>query len=297
MTKFLKDWALVLSIFFGILFNSFLVYLAPAVPYLISIMLFLAFAKVDFSTFKLNKMHCIMFVLQISLAILLFFIFSPFNDILAQGAMMCVLIPTAASASVVVGMLGGSIASVATYTLFSNIAIALLLPIILSLVGIEASATFMQSIFIVGKNVLPIFILPLILALIINNKLKFLQSKVSMLFPYSFYLWAISLMIVMGKTFNSLIVGHNNDLLFIELSLAVISFVLCILQFYIGRKIGKKFNDTITAGQSFGQKNTIVGIWLSHMYLHPYASIAPACYVIWQNFINSYEIWKSKKTK
>ena len=161
--------------------------------------------------------------------------------------------------------------------------------------GIEADASFAQSLVIVAKNVLPIFILPLLLAYLINSKLKFLHKKVEKLFPYSFYLWAISLMIVMVKTFNSLINGHTNELLYIELSLAAISFFLCVFQSYIGRKIGSHYGQSISGGQSFGQKNTIVGIWLSHMYLHPYASIAPACYVIWQNFINSYEIWKSKK--
>ena len=142
MQKIFKDWALVFAILFGILFNKYLVYLSSLVPYLIATMLFTAFAKVNFSTFKLNKMHAIMFTIQIALSLLLYIFISPFNDILAQGAMICVLIPTAASASVVVGMLGGSISSVAIYTLFSNVALAILLPFLLSIVVIESTGSF-----------------------------------------------------------------------------------------------------------------------------------------------------------
>ena len=296
MQKIIKDWTLVFAILFGLLFNSYLVYLSPLVPYLIATMLFMAFAKVDFTSFRLNKMHLIMFTIQIVSALALYIAISPFNEIVAQGAMICVLIPTAASASVVVGMLGGSIASVAIYTLFSNIAIAILLPFLLSIVGIEAQDSFIKSIFIVSKNVLPIFIIPLFAAYLINKYMVKVRKKVEILFPYSFYLWAFSLMIVMGKTFNSLIFGNREEgSLIIEVILAAVSFLLCAAQFYVGRKIGKRFNETITGGQSFGQKNTIIGIWLSLMYLHPTASIAPYCYVIWQNFLNSYEIWKFKR--
>ena len=42
--------------------------------------------------------------------------------------MICFLCPTATAAPVITGMLGGSIERVATYTLASNIAVALLVP-------------------------------------------------------------------------------------------------------------------------------------------------------------------------
>ena len=192
MQKIIKDWTLVFAILFGLLFNSYLVYLSPLVPYLIATMLFMAFAKVDFTSFRLNKMHLIMFTIQIVSALALYIAISPFNEIVAQGAMICVLIPTAASASVVVGMLGGSIASVAIYTLFSNIAIAILLPFLLSIVGIEAQDSFIKSIFIVSKNVLTIFIIPLFAAYLINKYMVKVRKKVEILFPYSYYLWAFS---------------------------------------------------------------------------------------------------------
>jgi len=44
-----------------------------------------------------------------------------------------------------------------------------------------------------------------------------------------------------------------------------------------------------------GQKNTILAIWMAQMYLNPISSIAPGAYVLWQNIINSYQVWLHRK--
>ena len=64
----------------------------------------------------------------------------------------------------------------------------------------------------------------------------------------------------------------------------------------IGRKIGSRFNDKITGGQSLGQKNTVLAIWLALAYLDPITSIAPAAYVAWHNIMNSYQIYHHNHT-
>ena len=58
----------------------------------------------------------------------------------------------------------------------------------------------------------------------------------------------------------------------------------------MGRKVGAHFRDKVTGGQSLGQKNTVLAIWLALTYLDPIASIAPAAYVAWHNIVNSYQI-------
>ena len=52
----------------------------------------------------------------------------------------------------------------------------------------------------------------------------------------------------------------------------------------------------ITAGQAFGQKNTALGVWMAQMYLNPLSSIGPAAYIIWQNLLNSYQLWRAGKS-
>jgi len=65
----------------------------------------------------------------------------------------------------------------------------------------------------------------------------------------------------------------------------------------MGRMIGAKYGERIAAGQALGQKNTIFAIWMAQTYLSPLVSIAPAAYVLWQNTINSYQIWKARTKK
>ena len=64
----------------------------------------------------------------------------------------------------------------------------------------------------------------------------------------------------------------------------------------MGRSVGRLFGRSIEAGQALGQKNTGFAIWIAFMYLTPLASVGPGCYILWQNTINSIEIWKKRKT-
>lgn len=67
----------------------------------------------------------------------------------------------------------------------------------------------------------------------------------------------------------------------------------------LGKLIGKKYYNTIAGGQGLGQKNTVLAIWMALTYLNPLASIGPASYVVWQNSINSFQLWikERKETK
>lgn len=104
--------------------------------------------------------------------------------------------------------------------------------------------------------------------------------------------------------------------------LCVGALITCLLQFALGRWIGYHFpasshgadyqdilinpaaahysiqqKSRITAGQAFGQKNTALGIWLAQMYLNPLAAIGPAAYILWQNLLNSFQLWHAGKKK
>ena len=69
----------------------------------------------------------------------------------------------------------------------------------------------------------------------------------------------------------------------------------CVIQFLLGKRIGSAYHDRISAGQALGQKNTVLAIWMASTYLHPLATIAPGSYVLWQNIVNSYQLWKKRK--
>jgi len=59
----------------------------------------------------------------------------------------------------------------------------------------------------------------------------------------------------------------------LEVIIAVTSLIICLLQFYFGRKIGARFGRTVAGGQGLGQKNTVLAIWLTQTYLNPLATL------------------------
>ena len=96
----------------------------------------------------------------------------------------------------------------------------------------------------------------------------------------------------MGQTTRSL-VNSTADVT-VEMLIAFAGLVTCCLQFYFGKRIGSAYNDRISAGQALGQKNTVLAIWMAVTYLNPLSSVGPGSYVVWQNIINSWQLWKKR---
>ena len=109
----------------------------------------------------------------------------------------------------------------------------------------------------------------------------------------AFYLWAIALAIVSGQTIRSLV--NSEAPASIEWLISFAGLLTCCLQFFLGKKIGGCYQDRISGGQALGQKNTILAIWMAYTYLSPLASVAPGSYVLWQNLINSWQLWKKRE--
>ena len=79
------------------------------------------------------------------------------------------------------------------------------------------------------------------------------------------------------------------------LMIAMLSLILCFVLFLVGRFIGRHLGDEIDGGQALFQKNTALSIWVAYTYLNPVASVGAGCYVLWQNIINSYQLWKKNR--
>src|SRR5690606_24740970 len=110
----------------------------------------------------------------------------------------------------------------------------------------------------------------------------------------SFYLWAVALTVVIGNITQYVKLQDDGNYT-LEAVIAGTSLLICLTQFFLGRKIGRHFGRTVAGGQSLGQKNTVLAIWLTQTYLNPLATLGPGMYVLWQNLVNSWQIWKKKK--
>ena len=291
----LKPWMLPIAMLGGILFHNFIDMIAFVAPYLIFIMLLITFCKVRPHEFRVTRLSGLLIVVQILGSVLAYLALLPFSRELAEGAFICIFCPTATAAPVITGMLGGSIPRLATFSIVSNVSVAVLAPVLFTLMGSEADLSFFESLTIIATRVVPLIILPLFTALAMLKYIPKVHGKIASHQSVSFYIWAVSLFIVVGRAV-SFIMAEPAEMIPEMLWLAGISLIACCAQFYIGRRIGRRCGDRIAGAQGLGQKNTFLAIWMALTYLHPIVSVAPAAYVAWQNTINSAQLYfKSRK--
>lgn len=97
----------------------------------------------------------------------------------------------------------------------------------------------------------------------------------------------------MGVTLKNILHSEVSGMMLI--GLLMLPLIVTIAQFAIGKAVGRPFGASISAGQALGQKNTVIGIWLTLTFLNPLAAVAPGAYVIWQNLVNAWQIWYKEK--
>jgi len=294
MLKRLKPYMMPISITVGALFYKFFMALSFLTPYLIFVMLFLTYCTLHLKQMRLSRLHVWLILIQIFGSLGVFFVLSPINVTLAQGAMVCVLAPTGTAAPVITGMLKGNVGSLTAYSLISNMCVALAAPVIFSLVGSYQNLPFFESFLAISQRVFVLLFLPFALAMIMQKFIPDITTKIASFSGLSFYLWSLALCVVTGRTVV-FILQQNTTSHLTEILVAAGALVVCVAQFLIGRGIGKHYDDTVAGGQGLGQKNTILAIWMAQMYLNPIASIGPGAYVLWQNLINSYQVWLHRK--
>ncbi|MEG1673142.1 MAG: transporter [Alistipes sp.] len=255
-------------------------------PSLIFLMLFVTFCRVSPKQMRLSMLHFWMLLFQIVVSVSVYLILLPFSEIVAQGGLICVLAPIAMAAVVIGGMLGANITTMATYSLLCNMVIALVAPVILALTG-TGMCTFTEIL----ARIAPLLIMPFAGAQVC----RFLAPKAARWIgnhsQISFYMWLMSLAVVIARTTSFILDLHNADFI-TEISLALIALILCLIQFKVGRALGRRYGDATAGGQSLGQKNTVLAVWMAQSFLNPISSIAPTAYIVWQNLVNSYQIYR-----
>ena len=286
-----RSLVLPLAIVIGLLFHRYLAMARPVVPFLIFTILFLNFSLVEVRSLRVRPLHGWLLAFQLVVSLGGYLLLCPFNELLAQGVLIGVLSPVAASVVVIACLLGADRATITTYTLVGNVGVALLAPVYFSFIGTHVTMPFGQSFLLILSKIAPTLILPLVLIIVLQLFAPKVNDFIARYQGVSFYLWSMALMITLGQTIDFIYLhgaGHATEI--IGLSLA--SMVACALQFAVGKAIGKHYGDVVAGGQGLGQRNTALAIWMSTLYLQPLASTFPAMYSIWQNLYNSYQLWR-----
>ena len=255
-------------------------------PMFIGSMLFVTFCKVDARQIRLQMMHLWLIMFQAIGCFVAYYATLPFGEVVAQGAMICVLAPIAMGAVVIGGMLGAKVETMVAYSLLCNIAVAIFAPVVLSVYG-NGTCSVGE---ILGR-VAPMLILPFVLAQLCRLFTPKVSGWVAVHGQISFYIWLLSLIVIIGRT-TCFIIDHSEADRFTELLLGIVAMVICATQFIVGRIIGRKYGDASAGGQSLGQKNTVMAVWMAQSFLDPLSSVAPTAYIVWQNLVNSYQLYR-----
>lgn len=289
----LKPWMLPLAMLCGLLFHNAIEDVAFLTPWLIFAMLFITFCRIEPREFRITGLSVSLLAVQLAGSAALYAALLPVSRDVAQGAFICIFCPTATAAPVITGMLGGSVARLATFSLVSNSAVAILAPAAFTLMG-SNDIDFFSSFQTIAMRVLPLILGPLALALVLRAGAPKIHSRISSSQSIGFYLWAVSLIIVVGRAV-SFVMAEPASKIPELIALALVAAVVCVAQFAIGRRLGRRYGDRIAGAQGLGQKNTVLAIWMALTYLNPITSVAPAAYIAWQNTINSIQIYYKQR--
>ncbi len=310
--NFLKNWTLPAAIASGAAvyyifslipaLDSFSKAASPVfdeiVPWFLFAVLLTTFLKIDYQKLRLARWHfwvCLAQVLMVMTLVgcILYFGMDGQNLVVMECVLTCVIGPCAAAASVVTAKLGGSLESMTTYTFVSNVLTAVMIPLTFPLIDSHVEMSFGVAFLRIMWKVCVVLVVPMALAAVVKCLFPRLQQKVASMTNLPFYLWGCSLCIVTGITFRNIMNSHAP--LSLLATIAVVSFMICVVQFSVGRNIGRFFGSTVEGGQALGQKNTAFAIWVSSAYINPLAAVGPGCYIIWQNAINSLELYHQRR--
>lgn len=311
--RFFKDWMLPLAIATGI--GLYVFYrLTPALRpcghmlrvaasegqrLVIALLLFFQFVQISPHDLKLRRWHLRAILFQIAGFLLFAGISAVFPDgparILPECAMICLICPCAAAAGVITRKLDGDLAGTVTYLCLTNLAATFLIPMVIPMIRPASDLGFWAYVLRIAGKVFPILVLPGLLAWTIRYTTHRLQRRLMRFAPNSFYIWFFGLTLAMVLASHALYRNYPGATALA--GIVGVSMAACALQFFIGRRVGKGRTDSITAGQSLGQKNTGFLIWLGYNYLTPVTSVAGGLYAIWQNLFNSWELYGHEHRK
>lgn len=279
--------------------------LMPLLPPLIFFMLFFAFCRVNPKFLRFHRWHWAVLLTQIPLAIGSYYLIMSLpemiasQEILAQGVMLCFLMPTATAAPIIAAKLGGDLESLTSFTLLTNILTAIIVPLFFPVINPMKGLTFWSAAWTLLQRVGPLLLGPFFCSWILQLCLKKdqMDKMNSKCKDVPFYLWSATIVILTGDITNTLVYGEYPISTLVILAAAAL--VVCLLQFFLGKWLGYRMYDKdhsmrISAGQAFGQKNTSLGVWMAQTYLLPYSGLGAAAYIIWQNIFNSEQLRRQK---
>jgi bile acid:Na+ symporter, BASS family len=288
-----KVFGLLATMAFGALFPQVHVF-SFLIQYLLMVMLFFAFFDIKFKwqTFQMS----VLWVLLANLAVgfLSYALLISFNQTFALTAFMTAIAPTAIAAPVIMSFIKGKIEYVLAAVLVTNISSAVIIPVALPFL-IDAQAPVQISVWDVLEPVLIVMFVPLILAQLVSRLSVGTQGFLRKGKRFSFAIWLLNLFLISANASNFLRNEETNSIATL-LVIALISLVLCIVNFGLGALLGGRQNWQ-EASQSLGQKNLSFVIWIALTFINPLVAMGPTFYILYHHLYNSWSIYQFEKRR
>lgn len=262
------------------------------------LLLYFTFCKIKISELRPRTWHFVIQVVRTCLAAFMVFMIMLFGSnpdvkLVLEGMFICFICPTAAAVVVIAEKLGGSIGSLTVFMVIANMVTMIIIPLFFPMVERDTNITFVMTMMMLLRNVFIVLVVPLALALLSRKYIPDMVARINKHKNIGFYIWCVNLVIVTGLTLKN--IAHSTVSGWVLGGLLFTPLFVCLIQFAIGKVIGIHYNDSVCAAQALGQKNTVVGIWLTLSFLNPLAAVAPGAYVLWQNLLNGWQLWYKDK--
>ena len=311
LIAFFKQWSLPLSLLIGVIGYLLFAYvpllqpigevvgplLESLIPVVLFVLLYVTFCKIQIKEMRPRAWHFWLQTIRVLLSAFFVLLITLTSDpnlrLVLEGMFVCVICPTAAAAPVVTEKLGGSIGSLTVYAIIANVVTSIIIPLFFPMVEKSSDISFATASLMVLRNVTTVLVIPLVLALVSRRVIPRVTDRIKEFRNLGFYLWCFNLTIITGITMRNIL--HASLSGTVLAILLILPLFIALLQFTIGKLVGRYYGDSISAGQALGQKNTVVGIWLTLTFLNPLAAVAPGAYVLWQNMVNAFQLWYKQK--
>ena len=291
----IRPYVLPIAIVLGLLLHKWCAIFSFLVPFIIFAILLLTFTAVDLRKLRFSMLDLWLMLFQIVVSTGGYTLITLLggSHIVAEGLLIGVLCPVASSVAVIACLLGANRETVTTYTIVGNLMVALVAPVVFSLVGDHPELDIVDSMLLMFSKIGSTLALPFFLAVLLQLLLPKANALLARYNGLGFYLWALALLFTLGQTIDYIFLNGEGNWGSIAW-LGGLSLLFCVVQFATGRWLGRRYGDVIGGGQLLGQKNTAFGIWMANTFLSPLSSVFLAFYSVFQNVWNAWQL-KNKK--
>lgn len=289
MMKLLRTWGLMIAFAIGFAFPC-LHFLSAFIPYGVAIMLTITFMGLEGRQLRPQRRHLLILAANVLLGVVPWAVFKVLGyDQVAEAVFFAGICGEAASAPVIIAMLGGNVAFAATGLVLNSLFAAAVMSVLIPLcIRFSGEAPSMAHLFAdVGSQVFMMLVFPCVLALVIRLIHPAAKALSARLKDFSLIVWLICMVAIAANGVHRVMAADAPWADVLSISGAVL--LVCICGFSLGRLIGGK-KLGVECSQCLGQKNTTVTIYLALHYAAPMVFLGPAIYLFFHHIYNTYQM-------